>query len=302
MTTTAYTITGEKLLDIAANIVRQFFHKYKPIRPYLFVSGGKDSVAVAAAVAYAGDSIKNKVIVVYNELMGNTHPRNVEQTYRILESLGYEQPHRVRSPHYTNVRIAVLKGYKSIHIEAFNRHGGDFWHGVRTWGIPVKLAASGTRWCYNEHKQKHWDALPHVNGKRYNIMGIKMADSKWRRIKWSNARDYAREITVRRKDIREIVFTPILRLTDNQVWLIIREAGLDKHLETYRQCGDSLNCVFCPFRRYEKQVNIIRCIGVDDPIVRRAHETLHSMLEQTDQLTRLKAEEWLRAIEEAGRG
>lgn len=292
------TFTGERLVDIAADVVRRFVDRYDPPKIYLFVSGGKDSAAAAAALAYAGDSIVKRTVVVYNELAGNTHPWNVMQTYGLLESLGFEAPCKITSPPYVAVKTAVLKGCKTIHIVAHNRYGEDFWRSVERWGIPVQLA-SGRRWCYNEFKQKHWDELPAVNGKRYIIVGVKATDSHWRRKRWSNATGNVREFRVRRLGVTDIALSPLLWLSNNHVWQLLKEVGI--RLETYEHCGDSLNCVFCPFRSKDKQRRIVRClwgIAEDDDIkiLLRALRALRRAKQGS--LTQAKAREWIELIEE----
>lgn len=303
------TLTGESLIDIAAIKVKEFVRRYEPQRLYVFFSGGKDSAAVLAAVAYAGDSVVKRAIIVYNELVGNTHPLNVRQAYNIIQKLGFEEPTVVESPPYSRIAVEVFRGVKVLHIRARSRRG-DFWDAVEAWGLPVLRPGTGRRWCYNEFKEKHWRALPFElkNGKpsRFVVVGVKATDSHWRHARWVTLnpssprwervfewRDGSRRIT-------DYALSPILKLTTDQVWSILGEAGLGKELVTYRLCGDSLNCVFCPLRSPEKQRRIIECVlkmneGVE--ILQRAKTALLSLQRAKAPVTSKLREEWLKMLE-----
>ena len=294
------TLFGERLLDITSDIVRDFVKRYDPPRIYVFFSGGKDSAASLASVVYAGDSVVKRVHVVYNTLVGNTHSINVEQSRKILESLGFTEFETIDSPPYVRVTAAIHRGVRVLHIRARSRHGEDFWQSVKRWGIPVKLA-SGHRWCYNEFKEKHWDRLPATNSYRYVVVGVKITDSHWRRKRWQGSINNVKAFRMKSRGVTSIQLSPILRLTSEQVWWLLEEAGLKQHLGSYEMCGDSLNCTFCPFRSTSKQLRVLRCalrIGNGPEIARRAQQALQSLRTTKDTLTRRKANEWLQQIQE----
>ena len=300
------TLFGERFLDIAASYVKRFVERFDPRRLYVFFSGGKDSAAALAAVAYAGDSVVKRTVVVYNELVGNTHPWNVEQAYRVLRRLGFGEPVVVESPPYERIPVAVLGGARVLHIRARSRMREDFWGAVMRWGIPVLRPSGkfGRRWCYNEFKEKHWRVLPPERGnKRFVVVGVKATDSHWRRTRWlannPEAREWVRVFEWRGGGRRVVDYavSPILRLTTEQVWQLLGEAGLRGELRTYEACGDSLNCVFCPLRSLEKQRRVLECVagsGEGRAIIARALEALMGLERaKPDSLTRRKAEEWL---------
>ena len=296
------TLFMESMLEHAANMVKRFYERYSPDRFYVFFSAGKDSAAVLAAVAYAGDSIARHAVVVYNELAGNTHPLNVEQAYRVLERLGWSDVVRVESPPYHNIKLAVVRGARAVHIHAMSRYREDFWRSVERWGIPVMLK-NGMRWCLGEFKAKHWYHLPQLGTVRYSLVGVKVADSGHRRRIWSGARDAVKVVDIRAHRVREVQHSPILYMTDDMVWQLLREAGIDRDLRSYEMCGDSVNCVFCPFRRRDKQLRVARCTAETAPwILERARRALETSRSRGDSLTARKAQEWLEIIRLATSG
>lgn len=318
------TLTGERLLDIAAGKVREFVARHEPWRLYVFFSAGKDSTAALAAVAYAGGSVVRRTVVVYNELVGNTAPPNVEQAYRILESLGFENIVVVESPPFKRITETVAIRDRErpyvLHIRARNRHGEDFWSSVERWGIPVQRPQRQEgkggwykRWCYLEFKERHWRALPpEAKGRqlvRYIVVGVKAADSWIRRARWLRdnpaAQHWEKVFTWRSgsTEITDIALSPILRFTTEQVWWLLEEAGLDRLLETYNVYGDSLNCLLCPFRGAEKQRRVIMEAARTEwgrAMLMRAAETLERLTRaKPGTVTREKAREWLAMIGEA---
>lgn len=313
------TLFGERLLDIAAEKVKEFVRRHQPHRLYVFFSAGKDSTAALAATVYAGPEVLKRAIVVYNELVGNTAPENVQQAYRILEKLGLENIVTVESPPYQRVTSAVVTREKErpfvLHIRAHSRLHEDFWAAVERWGIPVLRggAAGGRRWCYQEFKEKHWRYLPPEvkQGQlvRFVVVGVKAADSVWRRARWltrnPTASLWERSFTWKHgsTEITDIELSPILMFTTEQVWQLLEEAGLKSSLETYFVYGDSLNCIFCSFRSAEKQRMVVRMLAETE----HGREMLRRVKEALERLTRAKpgtlsyekAREWLAMIREA---
>ena len=308
MTSVYRTLTGERLVDVMAESVRRFVERLEPHRLYVFVSGGKDSAAAAAAVAYAGDSILRRAVVVYNEIVGNSHPWNVEQAYRVARSLGFEEPVVVES--LEGVAYAVYSGARSLHIRARDRRGRGFWGALLEWGVPVLTPGGRLRWCLHEFKVRWWLRLPAETGyRRYSIVGVKARDSRLRLSRWSGAVGSTRIVRWRlgSATITEYMHSPVLHMTDEQVWQALREAGIDRHMRTYELCGDSLNCTFCPLRDAKRQRRIVECVAQTPEgraILAEAKTALERLTRtHTETVTGRKAREWLEAIHDTlGRG
>jgi len=288
------TLFGESILEILVNKVKWFVDTYKPDTIYMFFSGGKDSLATLLATIYSGNAVVRRLVIVFNEITGNTHPKNIKQVYRVLDKLGLPHPVVVESPPYIRIKAYVLRGDRTLHIAARNRHGEDFWSSMLRWGIPVKLK-NGKRWCYNEFKEKHWRYLPyHVT--RYEIIGIKRSDSHFRLRAWQRAVGGVRTVT-KADGTKVVQFSPIIDLTDEQVWWAIKEAGLEHLLETYKLCGDSLNCMFCPLRNMGKQQRVVEWLAKNSPeALLKARQVLEKLAKDRGSVSSQIASKWLEMV------
>ena len=316
-------MSSESLLERAAEAVRRFVEKYRPYRLYVFFSAGKDSTAALAATVYAGPEVVRRTVVVYNELVGNTAMINVETARRIAEKLGFENIVTVESPPYERITLAVWehKPPFMLHIRARARGGESFWEAVEKWGPPVLISGERgyKRWCYSEFKARHWERLPpERRGKelyRFMVVGVKATDSHWRYSRWVKEGKAGEEMVRRFRSetyfgsVIDVALSPILYMSTEEVWQLLREAGLHGELVAYEYYEDSLNCIICPLRPEEKQVRIIQELvrrGQELEKLRRAYEAISRLRvlreegkkTKTAQFAR-KWREMLKALEEA---
>ncbi len=235
---------------------------------YVEFSGGKDSAAVLAALSRS--KAREKAIIVYIHIAGNTHGLNMVQTYNIVSSTipeALENKIVIIAKTKNDVRRELfrhgLKPPMFIHIVSHSYgYGLDYLSTIEKLGIPVpnERFGKGIRWCCAEFKERWLAELPRIDKYRYIVVGVKAFDSHYRLKLWKQALNdksfekkfYARDGVV------DIAFAPLLDLTNHEVMLLLLEAGLADKLVTYKEYKDSLNCMFCPMKSKEKIQYIIK--------------------------------------------
>jgi len=191
--------------------------------------------------------LRDKSIIVYNEIIGNTHILNVIQAYYVVSKLFGEIKHYiVKTPEQLLVtvkRIMINHDTPSfIHIKSTSSDGLDFKKFIEKYNKFRRI-----RLCHKEFKDRYWRILPSIKGQyRFFVVGVKTTDSHVRRKRWNN---YVN--TFRTNKYIDIAISPIYDFTNNEIWSIIKSNGIV--LETYNLCNDSLNCSYCPFRGKRKQ-------------------------------------------------
>jgi len=213
-------------------------------RIYIMFSGGKDSAALLAALPYTKHAIR-KAVIVYIQVAGNTHPENVATVYRFVERLGFgvDGVCVVVSPPNHTIRNAVYGGCRVIHVVRFSDEGVDFFDAMVSRGFPLSMSYP-SRWCRIVFKNRVVEALPRP---WFVVDGVRAVDSPARRRRVKQL-----VYTTTLVGYRLIVARPLFDMSDEEVWEVLREAGVDKLLSTYERYGSSLNCSVCPLTPVEK--------------------------------------------------
>lgn len=231
--------------------IEGFIDEYKPRNVYVFFSGGKDSSAVLAAAA---NCCMDRVVAVYNHIVGQTHVLNVEAAMGVARKLGLEVVRVVpRSGDWLRAWFArnpPRPGQLLYIVARSYRYLLDFWSGVEKWGFPVAAErfGRGVRWCCGEFKEKWWRLLPAngtYNGRsaRYGAVGMKRAVSPYRRKTWTTMIRIYRSTSP-----LNITIAPLVDLSNEDVFALLRHYGIyDIVYKQYKLMGQSPNCVLCPF-------------------------------------------------------
>jgi len=280
------------LSKIVIDRIDWFVNKYGVSIPYVFFSGGKDSTAVLIGVSKS--SVADRVIIVYLEVTGNTHPLNVRQAYNVVGKLFDNVYSAIVNNGYVLKKLVlyhVKHNYLPLflHIRATDSCGRDFWGMVREWGCPM---SHYNRLCFREFKDKWFRELPLIGGRRYNIVGIKASDSVARRRRWGK--------NMVNVFGNEVVLSPINDFTNDEVWLVLRENNIS--LPTYELYGDSLNCMFCPLRSLNKEKVIVKKLlenGYDLSYIRSSIEYAIKNASNMRHVSMKVCNRWINAIKEA---
>jgi len=244
------------LLDRAIERVKKFVEKHRPRFIYAFYSGGKDSTVSTLAALRA---TKN-VIVIYTEVVGNTHQLNIELAREFAYEHGMnvywiEAKNRVRFKHDVETTIQQIVDWNDmpamIHIRAWGAtHGDDFVSALARWGLPRGYV----RWCHHEFKGYWWSELPFTYAHhRHIVVGVRASESSHLCLRWLDSEGEQRFDS---RNGVDIALSPIYDFSDADIYAILRK-HYPRILEHYEEYGDSLNCVFCPLRSIEKQRRIV---------------------------------------------
>ena len=106
-----------------------------------------------------------------------------------------------------------------------------------------------------QFKYKWWTELRAVKGIRPLIVGVKVSDSIGRQRRWKDVDPNMPVKTFDTPTGLELHLAPLVDLTSAEVATLLRQYNVV--LETYERYGDSLNCMFCPYRGKEK---VSRCV------------------------------------------
>ena len=297
------------VLERAVRRIRVAFEQLNPRVAYVLFSAGKDSSAALLATLEALGWDASRVVIVYNEIAGNTARVNVDAFRATMRRVGIREIRVVLSRNELQrvTRDAVLRGEGgfAVHIVATGPRGEDYAALVERWGPPPVLPA-GKRWCTRALKAKYWDALAAKESWprpiRVTIDGVKRADSRRRGALLDRVTDdhpYTAHITGR---IMHYAIHPLYDYSDAEVRAILRDYGLEEISALYDAYNDSLNCIFCPFKRVEKLARILGALrGTrDEEKASRICAALTRMdREKLRRLSRQVYENWMRACKEA---
>ena len=215
-------------------------------RVYLFFSGGRDSLALLALASYLPSSIRRKIVVVYTELMGNTAWVNRDVAIRAASHAGFDSRLVVECRRDACLRDVDLRDYNFLDIMSYSRKGRFFYEALVEYGPPVPVKSHGL-WCRREFKTWKWLYLPRFPETLYSIVGLRRGESRLRAGLYRNY--LAVNVLSRGSHKRlQVMLLPIYDWSDGEVEDFVKEAGFGGFLEPYRVAGDSLNCVWCPFK------------------------------------------------------
>jgi len=295
-------IHGEKLLDRITDRIRSFVDRHELV--YLFVSGDKDSALLLLATSYLPEELRKKLIVVYTEIVENTHQMNIEQAYSLIQRLlpeAMERVERVDAVRQNMVRVASMRIQPPamIHIRAHNHdyQGKTFLDTMEMLGIGCVRASYARnpmekRWCMLQFKYKWWTELRAIKGIRPLIVGVKTSDSIGRQRRWKDVDPNMPVKTFDTPTGLDVALAPLVDMTSAEVTALLRQYNIV--LRTYEMYGDSLNCMFCPFRGKDK---IPRCVeAMPMYFARRLLNTLRNLRSQS-KFVRQVVEKWVPELE-----
>jgi len=255
------------LASVVEDRIRRFIDEYRPRFIYVFFSGGKDSAAVLAAAA---SCCKDRVVAVFNHIVGQTHALNVQAALGVARKLGLQIRRIVpKSPEHLSLELArqpPRPGELLYLVVRSYRLGLDYWSAVKHWGFPAPAErfGKGVRWCCSEFKEKWWRDLPSnglYEGKpaKYLLVGVKRSDSSYRRKKWKDS--MVRVFRVSRGV--DVALAPLADLSDADVWSLLRHYGVyDTVRKQYDVLGHSPNCLLCPLMNTEalrRSLTVLPC-------------------------------------------
>jgi 3'-phosphoadenosine 5'-phosphosulfate sulfotransferase (PAPS reductase)/FAD synthetase len=216
------------LIVIDVNVREQLYR----IRPrsvvYLF-SGGKDSsLALLLTRDFVRDLCREigcKVWMLHIVIAGNSHPLNSFATATVME---WHRKHYGFEPIY---KVAPFV----------------FQEGVTRWGLQIGPG----RWCFMIHKDRILREIERLLPKpQVQIDGMSPGDSKVRSEKIKAELEL---ITTR--NTWYWAWHPLFSLnmsSEEKLRILEQHEEFKPIVEIYREFGDSLNCVLCPYKSIDK--------------------------------------------------
>jgi 3'-phosphoadenosine 5'-phosphosulfate sulfotransferase (PAPS reductase)/FAD synthetase len=207
--------------------------RLRNIRPrtvvYLF-SGGKDS---SLALLLTRDFVRElceeigcKVYILHIVIAGNSHPLNTYASAAVME---WHRKHYGFEPMY---RVAPFV----------------FQEGVVRWGLQI----GPRRWCFLMHKDRVLREVERVLPRpQVHVDGMSPGDSRVR----SEKIKAELELVTTANDTWYYAWHPLFSLnlsSEEKVKLLEQHPEFGPIVELYREFGDSLNCVVCPYKSAEK--------------------------------------------------
>jgi 3'-phosphoadenosine 5'-phosphosulfate sulfotransferase (PAPS reductase)/FAD synthetase len=217
------------MYTVAASVVEQL----RKIRPrvvvYLF-SGGKDS---SLALLLTRDFVKEfckeigcRVYILHIVIAGNSHPLN---TFAVATVMEWHRKHYGFEPIYKTAQFV-------------------FQEGVVRWGLQTGLG----RWCFVIHKDRILREIERLMPQpQVHIDGMSPNDSKTR----SEMIKAELELVATSNKTWYWVWHPLFSLnlsSEEKLKLLEQHEEFKPIVELYREFGDSLNCVLCPYKSIDK--------------------------------------------------
>jgi 3'-phosphoadenosine 5'-phosphosulfate sulfotransferase (PAPS reductase)/FAD synthetase len=229
---------GEPVLsrvpDLQSNIM-SVAEKLSSIKPrtvlYLF-SGGKDSslalLLTRDCVKRLCEDVKCRVYMLYVYITGNTHPLNAYASYAVMlwhrKNYGFE---------------VVVKARDRLFQEYMAKYG---------------LQTGPGRWCYSEFKEKIFvETQRRLPQPQVLIDGMSPSDSKAR----SEKIKAELELVERYNGLKFYAWHPLYSLylsSEEKLKLLEQHEEFKPVVNLYREYGDSLNCIVCPYKSTTKML------------------------------------------------
>ena len=229
---------GEPVLgrvpDLQSNTM-SVAEKLSSIKPrtvlYLF-SGGKDSslalLLTRDCVKRLCEEIKCRVYVLYVYITGNTHLLNAYASYAVMlwhrKNYGFE---------------VVVKARDRLFQEYMAKYG---------------LQTGPGRWCYSEFKEKIFvETQRRLPQPQVLIDGMSPSDSKAR----SEKIKAELELVERYNGLKFYAWHPLYSLdlsNEEKLKLLEQHEEFKPLVKLYREYGDSLNCIVCPYKSTTKML------------------------------------------------
>jgi 3'-phosphoadenosine 5'-phosphosulfate sulfotransferase (PAPS reductase)/FAD synthetase len=196
---------------------------------YLF-SGGKDSslalLLTRDAIKRLCEEVKCRVYMLYIYVTGNTHPLNAYAPYSVMlwhkRNYGFE---------------VITRAHNRLFQEYASKYG---------------LQIGSGRWCYAEFKKRLIVEVERLLPQPLvEIDGMSPRDSKARSEKI--AAEF--ELVERSNGFRFYAWHPLYSLnlsSEEKLRMLEQHEEFKPITQLYREFGDSLNCVVCPYKSISK--------------------------------------------------
>jgi 3'-phosphoadenosine 5'-phosphosulfate sulfotransferase (PAPS reductase)/FAD synthetase len=224
----------DRVPDLQSNIM-SVAEKLSSIKPrtvlYLF-SGGKDSslalLLTRDCVKRLCEEIKCRVYMLYVYITGNTHPLNAYASYTVMlwhrKNYGFE---------------VVVKARDRLFQEYMAKYG---------------LQTGPGRWCYSEFKKRLIVEVERTLPQPLvEVDGMSPSDSKTREQKITAEF----ELVERSNGFKFYAWHPLYSLnlsSEEKLRILEQHEEFRPIVELYREFGDSLNCVVCPYKSIDKMM------------------------------------------------
>jgi len=214
---------------VKGDVARQLYEIKPRTVVYLF-SGGKDS---SLALLLTRDFIRDfcrevgcRVYMLYIYITGNTHPLNAYASYAVMlwhrKNYGFE---------------IITKAHNKLFQDYAFKYG---------------LQIGSGRWCYSEFKARPIREVERTLPQPLvEIDGMSPSDSKARSEKISAEF----EVVERNNEFRFYAWHPLYSLnlsSEDKLKMLEQHDEFKPVVELYREYGDSLNCVLCPYKSVDK--------------------------------------------------
>ena len=218
-------------MDIGDRVKDQLF-KIKPRSVVYLFSGGKDSslalLLTRDFVYKLCSEIECKTYILYVYITGNTHPLNAYASYSIMlwhkKHYGFE---------------IIVRAYSELFQQYMAKYG---------------LQRDHSRWCYTLFKEKLFiDVQKRLPEPQLLIDGMAPHDSKHR----SEMVKAELELIERCNKIKYYAWHPLFNLnlsSEEKLKILEQHEEFKPVVNLYREFGDSLNCVICPYKSIDKML------------------------------------------------
>ena len=217
------------MLAVHASVAEQL-HKIKPRAIVYLFSGGKDSsLALLLTRDFVRDfcrEINCRVYMLYIYITGNTHPLNAYAAYSVMLW------------HKRNYEFEVItRAHNRLFQEYASKYG---------------LQKGSGRWCYAEFKKRLIVEVERLLPQPLvEVDGMSPSDSKAR-----GERVTAElELVERSNGFKFYAWHPLYSLnlsSEEKLKMLEQHEEFKPIVELYREYGDSLNCVLCPYKSIDK--------------------------------------------------
>jgi 3'-phosphoadenosine 5'-phosphosulfate sulfotransferase (PAPS reductase)/FAD synthetase len=212
--------------------VREELYRIRPRTVIYLFSGGKDSsLALLLTRDFVRDfcrEINCKVYILHIVIAGNSHPLNTFAASAVME---WHRKHYSFEPLY---KVAPFV----------------FQEGVIRWGMQIGPG----RWCFVLHKSRILRDLERVLPKpQLHIDGMSPHDSKARSEKIKSEL----ELVTTRENTWYWAWHPLFNLnlsSEEKLRMLEQHEEFKPIVTLYREYGDSLNCVLCPYKSISKMM------------------------------------------------
>jgi 3'-phosphoadenosine 5'-phosphosulfate sulfotransferase (PAPS reductase)/FAD synthetase len=220
----------EVTMIVVREDVREQLYRIRPRTIVYLFSGGKDSsLALLLTRDFVRDLCREigcKVYMLHIVIAGNSHPLN---TFAVATIMEWHRKNYGFEPVYKTAPFV-------------------FQEGVVKWGLQIGPG----RWCFVIHKSRVLrDLERRLPQPQLHIDGMSPHDSKAR----SEKIKAELELVTTRENTRYWAWHPLFSLnlsSEEKLKILEQHEEFRPVTELYREYGDSLNCVLCPYKSIDK--------------------------------------------------